>query len=91
MDLSDWLKSAEISPMQFGRRLASLQQPNSIYRYLRGDRMPEPEVLSEITMRTAGDVRFEDFRRRVMARKNELSGDVPTVSADAKRAGIATV
>jgi hypothetical protein len=60
MKLAAWLETNSVKPMEFGERIG-LKQPNSIYRYMRGERVPENAILAAIIRETGGSVGFEDF------------------------------
>lgn len=60
MKLSAFLAETGIQAMTFGERIG-LKQPNSIYRYIRGERMPSQEVMQAIARETGGRVTANDF------------------------------
>lgn len=60
MTLSEFLETTGFSPMEFGKTIG-LEQPNSIYRYLRGERIPNAEIMHAITVQTTGLVQPNDF------------------------------
>lgn len=60
MLLKDWLVSQQISPLDFGRKLG-LKEPNSIYKWLQGVRIPRKEFLLKINRLTEGEVTYMDF------------------------------
>ena len=60
MKLSEFLAHTGIQPLEFGSRIG-LKQPNSVYRYLRGERRPHGELLQAIIRESAGQVTANDF------------------------------
>ena len=59
MELAQWLTERGIRPEGFAVRIGV--STTSVYRYLSGDRLPEPPILRRIAEATVGAVRPDDF------------------------------
>lgn len=60
MTLREYLDEKGESPLAFGRRIG-LKQPGSVYRWLRGDRIPSRTFMRKIVDATNGQVTANDF------------------------------
>lgn len=60
MTLQEYLDSTGEAPLAFGARLG-LKQPGSIYRYLRGERIPTPYWMRAIYEKTQRKVSPNDW------------------------------
>ena len=59
MKLAAWLAKNKISPTEFARRLRKPQP--TIWRYVNGDRIPDPQMMALIKKATRGEVMPNDF------------------------------
>jgi len=60
MRLAQWLKDQDVSVPAFQERIG-VRSRNTVYRYLRGEQVPEPKVMRRIIAATAGAVTANDF------------------------------
>lgn len=60
MTLEDYLKSENLSAAEFGRRIG-VNSRMTVIRYLTGERIPRPKVMSRIHEVTGGAVTPNDF------------------------------
>ena len=60
MTLKDWLSAKDMSALEMGK-LVGLKEPNSIYRWLRGELRPSQKHMSKIVEITEGEVTPNDF------------------------------
>lgn len=60
MKLSDFLTRNGISPAAFAARIG-VCEAKSVYRYLRGERIPAPEIMARIWTESGGAVGPADF------------------------------
>lgn len=60
MTLMEWLDKRGMNPKDFGDQIG-LQQPNSVFRWLRGARVPTPEWMLRIYEFTNGMVTPNDW------------------------------
>lgn len=60
MKLKDWLKAKEIPVRVFQRRIG-VRSANTVYRYLRDEQIPAPEIMAAIVRETDGQVTANDF------------------------------
>lgn len=62
MKLADYLYETKTTPTHFRRMLGGVVTCRStIWKYLMGERIPQPRVMVAITLRSGGAVRLEDF------------------------------
>ena len=62
MKLADYLYETKTTPTHFRRMLGEVVTCRStIWKYLMGERIPQPRVMVAITLRSGGAVRLEDF------------------------------
>ena len=59
MKLAKWLKRHKLNPTKFAKMIGR-HQP-TIYRYVNGERIPEPDIMQEIYSATRGEVSPNDF------------------------------
>lgn len=59
MKLADWLREQGLTQEAFGRRIEV--QPQSVYRYCSGKRVPDDDVMRRIIAATDGAVTPNDF------------------------------
>lgn len=59
MTLSDYLNAHGLTLAEFGARIGV--KPQSVHRYVRYGRIPEPAVMARIARVTGGDVKPNDF------------------------------
>lgn len=60
MKLREWLDKHDISALEMGRRIG-LKEPNSIYRWLRGELKPSDANMVAVIRETKGEVSANDF------------------------------
>lgn len=60
MKLKQWLTDNSVTALEMGRRIG-LEEPNSIYRWLRGDMKPSDAFMLKIVEVTEGAVMPNDF------------------------------
>lgn len=60
MKLSDFLTGNGVSPAEFAARIG-VAEAKTVYRYLHGERIPSPEIMTRIWRETGGDVGPADF------------------------------
>lgn len=66
MQLAHWLRQHRVSSEKFSDDIG-VKSRSTIYRYIRGERMPEPELLDRIKRHTRGHVTADDFVAAVLA------------------------
>lgn len=59
MRLTDYLAQQNVTPAEFARRIGTTRQ--AIGRYMRGERMPEVNILRAIKAESGGVVTADDF------------------------------
>jgi predicted transcriptional regulator len=59
MKLRDYLDEANLTPAAFAARLGVT--PQTLYRYIAGDRQPRREVIDKIVLETGGKVGAGDL------------------------------
>ncbi len=67
MKLADFLYEHQLKPAQFARMLG-VRSRETVHRYLRGERIPEPKILQRIIEITEGQVQLSDFLDRTPPR-----------------------
>ena len=67
MNLADYLKEHQLKPAQFAR-LLGVRSRETVHRYLRGERIPEPKILARIIEITDRRVQLHDFLDRTPPR-----------------------
>jgi transcriptional regulator with XRE-family HTH domain len=54
-----WLKAKRISQAEFARRVGV--EPNTVYRWVKGDRRPDWKIMEKIAAETGGEVTANSF------------------------------
>jgi transcriptional regulator with XRE-family HTH domain len=57
--LAAWLKAKRISQVEFARRVGV--DPNTVYRWVKGDRRPYWKTMEKIAAETGGEVTADSF------------------------------
>lgn len=63
MKLIDYLRTHHISPRDFKKKIG-VDSLNTIYRYMRGERIPRADIMERIVEATGGAVQPNDFFTR---------------------------
>lgn len=74
MQLSEWLKRANLSQKGFARVLGV--SPACVNRFIKGNREPSIDMIDQIERATNGDVRYDDWKRKIAAKKTEPADGV---------------
>lgn len=69
MQLSEWLKLANLSQKGFAKKLRV--SPATVCRLASGSLEPSIAMMDQIERETSGAVRYEDWRERVTAKQKE--------------------
>ena len=69
MQLSQWLKRANLSQKNFARLIAA--SPACISRLISGDLKPSTKMILKIEEATNGDVAFKDWKKQIAAKTTE--------------------
>lgn len=75
MNLDQWLAAFEVTVPHFAGRIG-VRSRNTVYRYIRGEQVPEARVMRAIIRETAGLVEPNSFYRRdlVQAAERRVAG-----------------
>jgi DNA-binding transcriptional regulator YdaS (Cro superfamily) len=68
MQLSEWLKRANLSQKGFARVLGV--SPACVNRFIKGNREPSIDMIDQIERATNGDVRYDDWKKQIVRKQS---------------------
>lgn len=72
MQLSQWLKRANLSQKDFARLIEA--SPAAVSRLIHGDLQPSSKMIIKIDKVTKGEVGLKDWAKQMAKKKEEMSG-----------------